>query len=276
MAKFLQRECRIGMKRLLVISLLLATVIPAAGQHVQAAMRKAKEREEAMARRILMDEGGSGLSGYLSYRVMDGDTMYFDTIDPVWIFSRKQQKDWKKYYKLVYNFARVYPYAQASGRLQEIVDSTITANNYGRMKKDRYMNEVQSMLFKDFEGALRKMTISQGAVLLKLIDRETGQSSYSIIHDYKNGIAAGFWQGVAKLFDNDLKSEYDPEGADRETMRRAVEASRGIRILRQDRWEALCSFIISQNNASRYFSMSRQSAQEQNRRSQHFLRKQPA
>ena len=204
------------MKRLLVISLLLATVIPAAGQHVQAAMRKAKEREEAMARRILMDEGGSGLSGYLSYRVMDGDTVYFDTIDPVWIFSRKQQKDWKKYYKLVYNFARVYPYAQASGRLQEIVDSTITANNYGRMKKDRYMNEVQGMLFKDFEGALRKMTISQGAVLLKLIDRETGQSSFSIIHDYKNGIAAGFWQGIAKMFDNDLKSEYDPEGADRD------------------------------------------------------------
>ena len=124
------------MKRLLVISLLLATVFPAAGQHVQAAMRKAKEREEAMARRILMDEGGSGRSGYLSYRVMDGDTMYFDNIDPVWIFSRKQQKDWKKYYKLVYNFARVYPYAQASGRLQEIVDSTIAANNYGRMKKD--------------------------------------------------------------------------------------------------------------------------------------------
>ena len=147
---------------------------------------------------------------------MDGDTMYFDTIDPVWIFSRKQQKDWKKYYKLVYNFARVYPYAQASGRLQEIVDSTIAANNYGRMKRDRYMNEVQSMLFKDFEGSLRKMTISQGAVLLKLIDRETGHSSYSIIHDYKNGIAAGFWQGIAKLFENDLKAEYDPEGADRD------------------------------------------------------------
>ena len=110
----------------------------------------------------------------------------------------------------------MYPYAEASGRLQEIVDSTIAANNYGRLKKDRYMNEVQGMLFRDFEGALHKMTISQGAVLLKLIDRETGQSSYSIIHDYKNGIAAGFWQGIAKIFDNDLKSEYDPEGADKD------------------------------------------------------------
>ena len=204
------------MKRFLVISLLLATVFPAAGQHVEKAMREAREKQEAMARRIIMGEDGKGNSGYLPYRVMDGDTVYFDTIDPVWIFARKQKKDWKKYYKLVYNFARVYPYAEASGRLQEIVDSTITVNHYGRMKKDRYMNEVQSMLFKDFEGALRKMTISQGAVLLKLIDRETGHSSYSIIHDYKNGIAAGFWQGVAKFFENDLKSEYDPEGADRE------------------------------------------------------------
>jgi hypothetical protein len=204
------------MKRLLVISLLLSTVFPAAGQHVEKAMRQARERQEAMARRIILDEGSNGRSGYLSYRVTDGDTVYFDTIDPVWIFSRKQQKDWKAYYRLVYNFARVYPYAQASGRLQEIVDSTIAANNYGRLKKDRYMTEVQGKLFKDFEGTFRKMTISQGAVLLKLIDRETGQSSFSIIKDYKSGVAAGFWQGVAKLFDNDLKSEYDPEGADRE------------------------------------------------------------
>ena len=206
------------MKRVLIILLLLATVFPAAAQknHVEKAMREARAKQEAMARRIIFDEDSKGNSGYLSYRVMDGDTVYFDTINPVWIFARKQAKDWRQYYKLVYNFARVYPYAEASGRLQEIVDSTIAVNNYGRMKKDRYMNEVQSMLFKDFEGALHKMTISQGAVLLKLIDRETGQSPYSIIHDYKNGMAAGFWQGIAKIFENDLKSEYDPEGADRE------------------------------------------------------------
>ena len=204
------------MKRLLLITLLLATVFPAAGQHVEKAMRAARERQEAMARRIIMGEDGQGNSGYLTYRVMDGDTVYFDTIDPVWIFSRKQQKDWKKYYKLVYNFARVYPYALACARIQNVVDSTIAVNHYGRAKKERYMNQIQGKLFKDFEGSLRKMTISQGAVLLKLIDRETGQSSFAIIHDYKNGIAAGFWQGIAKMFDNDLKSEYDPEGEDRD------------------------------------------------------------
>ena len=140
------------MKRFVLISILLAAaVLPAAAQnHVRKAMQEAREKQEAMARRIIVDEGSKGNSGYLSYRVMDGDTVYFDTINPIWIFGRKQSKDWRQYYKLVYNFARVYPYAEASGRLQEIVDSTITANNYGRMKKDRYMNEVQSMLFKDF------------------------------------------------------------------------------------------------------------------------------
>lgn len=206
------------MKRFILISVLLAAaVLPAAAQdHIKKAMQEAREKQEAMARRIIFNENSKGNSGYLAYRVMDGDTVYFDTINPIWIFGRKQKKDWRQYYKLVYNFARVYPYAEASGRLQHIVDSTIAVNHYGRMKKDRYMNEVQSMLFKDFEGALHKMTISQGAVLLKLIDRETGQSSYSIIREYKNGIAAGFWQGIAKFFDNDLKSKYDPEGADKD------------------------------------------------------------
>jgi hypothetical protein len=79
-----------------------------------------------------------------------------------------------------------------------------------------YMDAIQDQLFKDFEGALHSMTITQGALLLKLIARETGLSSYDIIHDYKNRVAAGFWQAIAKLFDNDLKSKYDPEGADKD------------------------------------------------------------
>ena len=95
MAKFLQGFCRIGMKRFLAYLVLsLVAVLPAAGQknHVEKAMKDARARQEAMARRIIFDEDGKGNSGYLSYRVMDGDTVYFDTINPVWIFARKQQK----------------------------------------------------------------------------------------------------------------------------------------------------------------------------------------
>ena len=62
---------------------------------------------------------------------------------------------------------------------------------------------------------MRGITETQGQLLMKLIDREVSKSSYSIIKDYKNGIAAGFWQGVAKLFGSDLKKHYDPSGEDR-------------------------------------------------------------
>lgn len=208
-----------------LISAFLTTVLAlsglsAAGQnHIRRAMDKAREKQEAMARREIFSEQGEGGSGFMPFIVENGDTTFIGSIDPVWIFARgskTSEKDWKKYYKTVYYFARVYPYALASGRLQVIVDSTIAAGNYGRMKRDRYINDVQKQLFVDFEGALHHMTISEGKVLLKLIDRETGRSSYSIIKEYKSGAAAGFWQGIAKFFDNDLKAGYDPEGADKD------------------------------------------------------------
>ena len=210
------------LKKLTLISaILILGAIPSFAQnHIERAMRRAREQREALARKVIVSEEGEGKSGYLTYKVENGDTTYFDTLDPIWIWGRGKgkmsERDWKKYYKRVWRFARVYPYALAAGRLQEIVDSTIAADHLGPMKKDRYISKVQKDLFVDFESGLRKMTISQGAILLKLIDRETGQSSYSIIKQYKNGVAAGFWNGIAHLFDNDLHSSFDPEGEDKD------------------------------------------------------------
>ena len=210
------------MKRLLNIAsiLVLFTVSVSAGaqNHVRRAMEKAREKEQAMAAQKAAEENVPQ-GEWLRMKVENGDTMYFDKIPPIWIFGRgahTSEKQWRKYYKLVYRFARVYPYAEASGGLRHIVDSTIAANHYTRFQKEQYINKVQKDLFKDFEGALRHMTISQGAILLKLIDRETGMPPYNVIKEYKSGAAAGFWQAVAKLFENDLKSEYDPEGEDRD------------------------------------------------------------
>ena len=117
----------------------------------------------------------------------------------------------------MYNFSKVYPYAIVARKLVERADSTILSDNLKRGKRDRYINAVQDELFTVFEKPLRSLTITQGALLMKLIDREVGKSSYLIIKDYKNGMAAGFWQGIAKLFGSDLKTPYDPQGADRET-----------------------------------------------------------
>ena len=193
----------------------------AAQNHVRRAMERARERQEAMARAQVRSEGGDvqGEAGYLRMLVENGDTTYYDALKPIFIFGRgkkQSEKEWRQYYQLVWRFARVYPYAQASGGLKKQVDSTLNARHYKGLRKQIYMDAIQDQLFKDFEGALRSMTISQGALLLKLIARETGLSSYDIIHDYKNSVAAGFWQAIAKLFDNDLKSKYDPEGADKD------------------------------------------------------------
>lgn len=159
-----------------------------------------------------------GDSLFMHYRVEGRDTVFTEELPPARIYSRlprQKGREWRKYYRLVHNFSKTYPYALAARHLVREVDSTILADNLKRGKRDRYINQKQKELFDDFESSMRGLTVSQGALLMKLIDREVGKSSYLIIKDYKNGMAAGFWQGVAKIFGTDLKKPYDPEGEDK-------------------------------------------------------------
>lgn len=159
-------------------------------------------------------------SEILHYKVINGDTLFVERITPSRCYSRlprQKGKEWRKYYRLVHNFAKTYPYALASKKIMISVDSTLIADGLKRGKRDKYITQVQKELFAVFEAPLRNMTVSQGALLMKLINREIGKTSFRIIKDYKNGIAAGFWQGIAKLFGSDLKKPYDPAGADKNT-----------------------------------------------------------
>ena len=80
---------------------------------------------------------------------------------------------------------------------------------------------------KRWKGELQDLTITQGQILVKLIDRQTGKNCFSIIREMKGGFTATLWQGVALLFSNNLKREYDPYGDDRdiETIVQDLEAS---------------------------------------------------
>lgn len=148
------------------------------------------------------------------------DTLFIDNLSPIWVFpkGRKNKKDLKDYYRLVYNFNKVYPYALVAREIVAEADGELdrlgVADRRGGFKRTKYVNNMQDELFDVFEKPLRNMTFSQGKLLVKLIDREIGKSSYDIIKDYKSGVAAKFWQGVASLFDNDLKKRYDPTGDD--------------------------------------------------------------
>lgn len=154
---------------------------------------------------------------FLEYFVDGKDTIYVDQIRASKVYpklARHKGKEWRKYYRLVHNFSKTYPYALAAKQILSEADSTISTDHLKRRKKDKYISSVQKELFSVFEKSLKNLTISQGALLMKLIDRETGLAPYYIIKDYKNGAAAGFWQGIGKIFKYDMKKGYDPKGED--------------------------------------------------------------
>lgn len=151
---------------------------------------------------------------FMEYRVLDdGDTVFFAVLQPSTIWERlprQKGRDWNKYYRLVRNFSKVYPFSLDAKGIKNEVDATFDTNDLSRRKKEKYINSIQNDIFKRYEPVIKDMTISQGKVLIKLISRETGMTPYDIIHDYKSATAAGFWQGIAKLFSGNLKTAYDP------------------------------------------------------------------
>lgn len=157
-------------------------------------------------------------SEFLPFFVEGTDTIYYDSITASKVYSRlprQKGKEWRKYYRLVHNFSKAYPYALVARKLVIEADSTIAADRLKGVKREKYISKVQKELFDVFEGQMRSLTVSQGALIMKLVDREVGKSSYNIIKGYKSGITAGFWQGIAKMFGSDLKAPYDPEGEDK-------------------------------------------------------------
>ena len=195
--------------------MLFLTIGGAAEIHAQKRKLKTSQNKEITALDVLPDRGDN----MLPYFIEGNDTIYYDSITASKIFSRfprQKGKDWRKYYRLVHNFSKSYPYALVARKLVTKADSTITADRLKGAKREKYISAVQKELFEVFEGQMRKLTVSQGALIMKLIDREVGKSSYDIIKGYKSGIAAGFWQGIAKAFGSDLKKPYDPDGEDRQ------------------------------------------------------------
>ena len=203
-----------NLTRILFVAILLLT--GAAGEVCHGQKTRKKDKLQVGAAAVWGEKKGNDEMA-LKYIIEGNDTIYIDHINPSKVYSRlpKQRgREWIRYYRLVHNFSKAYPYALVARKLVQEADSTIAADKLKRVKKDIYVTKVQQELFDVFESQMRSMTVSQGALLMKLIDREVGKSSYDIIKDYKNGMAAGFWQGIAKLFGSDLKKPYDPEGED--------------------------------------------------------------
>lgn len=197
---------------LIIVLALAASVLPSEAQNRRAARYNTVQAHPAKA------ASNQDSLSLMRYMIDDyGDTIYYDDLEQVNIVAKRKGKEWRRYYRLVHNFAKAYPYALVAEEKLMEADSTITTDGLRRGKRNRYINVLQKELFETFEKPLKNLTVSQGKLLLRLIDRQTGITPYEIISNYKSKAAAGFWQGIAKLFGSDMKRPYDPDGEDRET-----------------------------------------------------------
>jgi len=148
---------------------------------------------------------------------INGDTIPHRTIEEVIVYPRPKfsnRRQMRRYSRLIVNIKKVYPYAKLAKEKLLAMDRHIATLSTEREKKE-YINTVEDELFSEFEGDLRKLTFSQGRLLIKLIDRETGDTTYDWLKELKGSFSAFFWQAVARIFGSNLKSEFDAPGEDR-------------------------------------------------------------
>ncbi|MFC2086611.1 DUF4294 domain-containing protein [Bacteroidota bacterium] len=146
-----------------------------------------------------------------------GDTIPVIVLEEVKVYPEPKFKNifhYWRYRRLVINVKKVYPYAKLSKRKFDEMNAHYLELKTERERK-KYVNQLERELLEEFEDDLRSMTISQGRLLIKLIDRETGNTSYEILQEYKGNLSAFFWQALARLFGSNLKSEYEAEGEDK-------------------------------------------------------------
>ncbi|HNR54309.1 MAG TPA: DUF4294 domain-containing protein [Flavobacteriales bacterium] len=144
-----------------------------------------------------------------------------DTIPLIYLGEAEVQGRWKprdrreaeRYDKLMRNVIKVYPYARITAQLLSEYEGELKTIE-AKHDQDLYVKVAEAELRAEFEAEVKDLTVSQGKVLVKLIDRETGQTSYELVKQLRGGFVAFMWQGLARLFDQDLKSQYDPEGTD--------------------------------------------------------------
>ncbi len=136
--------------------------------------------------------------------------------DVVKIRKRKfrNRREMRQYYRLIYNLKKTYPYAQIAKKNFLEMNEHLKTIKTDRERKE-YINAIEKALRNRFEKELTKLTISQGKMLIKLIDRETGRTSYELVKELKGGFSATFWQGIARLFGSNLKTKFDPYGEDK-------------------------------------------------------------
>ncbi|MGN6533469.1 MAG: DUF4294 domain-containing protein [Ginsengibacter sp.] len=148
--------------------------------------------------------------------VYEGDTIEAKILAGVYVLGKRNaagRAEWTRLRNAVYV---TYPYAKRAGWVFSDIENHI-AHNPNKLEVTRYINSREKELKKEFTEPLKNLSVYQGKVLMKLINRETGGTNcYDILKELKGGFTARFWQTVAFVFGSDLKQPYDAKGKDAE------------------------------------------------------------
>jgi hypothetical protein len=163
-------------------------------------------------------------------KIENGDTLIISIL-PEHCVNAKMPRKYKvftrKHSKLIDNVKRAYPYAKIAGmKLREYEDVLKSANS--DKERRQLMKQAEQELKDEFEDDLKKLTFKQGIILIKLVDRETGDSSYELVQELRGKFTAFFWQTFARLFGYNLKVKYDPNGKDKEIEDIVVMIEKGL------------------------------------------------
>lgn len=145
--------------------------------------------------------------------VVDGEPMPWMLIPEVEVVRKrvfKSPEDKARYMRLRYNVIKVLPYARYAQRRYEKLYRDLALTSSKRERK-RLVKDCENEIKDMFNREVKKMTVSQGEILIKLIDRQTGSSSYEVVRELRGGFTAFFYQSIARVFGHNLKAEYNRE-----------------------------------------------------------------
>jgi hypothetical protein len=150
--------------------------------------------------------------------IVNGDTVPIYVMKDVHIYSPvllQSKHDAIRYSNLVTNVKEAYRYAHVTAAKVDEMNLIVAASKNERERK-KLMKKYENELRNDFEQNIKHLSKDQGIILIKLIDRETGNSSYDLIKEFRGKVMATFYQTLGSLFGYNLKMNYDPNGEDKE------------------------------------------------------------
>ena len=141
--------------------------------------------------------------------IMDGDTFYLYSFNQFTLKEFNSKKDRDAYIRLVRNVKKVMPYAKLAAFRLQMMDDNLNQLPTKRAKK-KYIKATEDAIKEEFIGQLKMLTISQGKLLIKLIHRETGNTTYEILKQYRGSASTLFYGIWAKMYNANINTKYDP------------------------------------------------------------------